>query len=59
LKEIARGRLSKEIATSLGMSVFGVQNVRRRITRKNGLKSVAQLTLYAATLQLIPEPQER
>lgn len=59
LKEIARGRLSKEIATSLGMSVFGVQNVRRRITRKTGLKSVAQLTLYAAKVQLVSGPHER
>lgn len=59
LKEIARGRLSKEIATALGMSVFGVQNVRRRITRKTGLKSVAQLTLYAAKVQLVPGPSER
>lgn len=58
LKEIARGRLSKEIATSLGMSVFGVQNVRRRITRKTGLKSVAQLTLYAAKLLLVPGPEQ-
>ncbi len=59
LKEIARGRLSKEIATSLGMSVFGVQNVRRRLTRKTGLKSVAQLTLYAAKLQLVPGAEQR
>ncbi len=59
LKEIARGRLSKEIAVSLGMSVFGVQNVRRRITRKTGLKSVAQLTLYAAKLQLVPGTEQR
>jgi len=59
LKEIARGRLSKEIATSLGMSVFGVQNVRRRITRKTGLKSVAQLTLYAAKLLLVSGAEQR
>lgn len=56
LQEIARGRLSKEIADSLGMSVFGVQNVRRRISRKTGLRTVAQLTLHAAKLHLVPEP---
>lgn len=56
LQEIARGRLSKEIADSLGMSVFGVQNVRRRIARKTGLRTVAQLTLHAAKLHLVSEP---
>ncbi len=59
LQEIARGRLSKEIADSLGMSVFGVQNVRRRISRKTGLRTVAQLTLHAAKLHLVPEPTSR
>jgi len=59
LQEIARGRLSKEIADSLGMSVFGVQNVRRRISRKTGLRTVAQLTLHAAKLHLVPEPGSR
>jgi len=43
----------------LGMSVFGVQNVRRRITRKTGLKSVAQLTLYAAKLLLVSGAEQR
>ncbi|MGH7960028.1 MAG: LuxR C-terminal-related transcriptional regulator, partial [Opitutaceae bacterium] len=56
LREIAKGRFSKEIAATLNLSVFTVENIRRRIMRKTGLKSVAELTLHALRLRLITSP---
>jgi DNA-binding NarL/FixJ family response regulator len=56
LREIAKGRFSKEIASALNLSVFTVENIRRRIMRKTGLKSVAELTLHAVRLRLISSP---
>lgn len=56
LREIAKGRFSKEIAASLNLSVFTVENIRRRIMRKTGLRSVAELTLQAVRLRLISSP---
>lgn len=56
LREIARGRFSKEIAATFNLSVFTVENIRRRIMRKTGLKSVAELTLHALRLGLISSP---
>lgn len=56
LREIARGRFSKEIAVAFSLSVFTVENIRRRIMRKTGLKSVAELTLHAVRLGLIASP---
>jgi DNA-binding NarL/FixJ family response regulator len=56
LREIARGRFSKEIAATFKLSVFTVENIRRRIMRKTGLKSVAELTLHAVRLRLITSP---
>jgi DNA-binding CsgD family transcriptional regulator len=56
LREIAKGRFSKEIAAKLDLSVFTVENIRRRIMRKTGLKSVAELTLHALRLRLISSP---
>ena len=56
LREIARGRFSKEIAAAFNLSVFTVENIRRRIMRKTGLKSVAELTLHALKLRLITSP---
>jgi DNA-binding NarL/FixJ family response regulator len=56
LREIAKGRLSKEIAATLKLSVFTVENIRRRIMRKTGLKSVAELTLHAVRLRLVDSP---
>jgi DNA-binding NarL/FixJ family response regulator len=56
LREIARGRISKEMAESLGLSVFTIENLRRRIMRKTGLHSVAELTLHAMKLGLIGSP---
>jgi DNA-binding NarL/FixJ family response regulator len=56
LREIARGRVSKEIAAMFKLSVFTVENIRRRLMRKTGLKSVAELTLHALRLRLITSP---
>lgn len=56
LREIAQGHPSKEIAATFNLSVYTVENIRRRIMRKTRLKSVAELTLHAIRLQLIPTP---
>jgi DNA-binding NarL/FixJ family response regulator len=56
LREIAKGHFSKEIAAAFNLSVFTVENIRRRIMRKTGLKSVAELTLHAVRLGLIASP---
>jgi DNA-binding NarL/FixJ family response regulator len=56
LREIAKGHFSKEIAAAFNLSVFTVENIRRRIMRKTGLKSVAELTLHAVRLRLVPSP---
>lgn len=54
LREISRGRYSKEIAIMFKLSVFTIENIRRRIMRKTGLRSVAELTLHAVKLGLAP-----
>lgn len=56
LREIAQGHPSKEIAATFNLSVYTVENIRRRIMRKTRLKSVAELTLHAVRLHLIPTP---
>ena len=53
LAGIAQGRSSKEIAAQQGLSVFTVENHRRRMMEKTGIRSVAQLTLLALELGLI------
>jgi DNA-binding NarL/FixJ family response regulator len=56
LRFVAEGQSSKEIAECLGLSVRTVENHRASITRRTGLKSVAQLTLHAVRLGLIAMP---
>lgn len=56
LRFIAEGLSSKEIAERLGLSVRTVENHRASITRRTGLRSVAQLTLHAVRLGLIEAP---
>jgi DNA-binding NarL/FixJ family response regulator len=41
------------MAAALGLSVFTIENIRRRIMQKTGLHSVAALTLHAMKLRLI------
>lgn len=56
LRAIAQGRGSKEIAAGFNLSVYTIENIRRRIMRKTGLKSVAELTLHAVGLGLVRAP---
>ncbi len=56
LRFLAEGLSSKEIAESLGLSVRTVENHRASITRRTGLKSIAQLTLHAVRLGLVEVP---
>ncbi|MBT6630267.1 MAG: response regulator transcription factor, partial [Gemmatimonadetes bacterium] len=44
---IARGRMNKEIAGDLKLSVRTVETYRERLMRKLDLHSVAELTRYA------------
>lgn len=54
LAGIARGLSSKQIAGQIGLSVFTVENHRRRICARTGLNSIAELTLLALSLGLVP-----
>ncbi len=45
---LAQGRTSKQIADALGISVHTVNNHRKRICRKSGMHSTAQLVAFAA-----------
>lgn len=53
LAGIAAGRSSKEIAENLGLSSFTVENHRRRIMDRTGIRSIAGLTLFAVELGLV------
>jgi DNA-binding NarL/FixJ family response regulator len=56
LRLVAEGLSSKEIADQLGVSVRTVENHRASITRRTGLRSIAQMTLHAVRLGLIEAP---
>jgi DNA-binding CsgD family transcriptional regulator len=56
LRFIAEGFSSKEIGERLGISVRTVENHRASITRRTGLRSIAQLTLHAVRLGLVEVP---
>ena len=56
LSGIARGLSSKEIATQLGLSVFTIENHRRRIMDRTGIHSIAGLTLLALEMGLVSLP---
>lgn len=47
LKEVARGRLNKEIADRLNISLTTVISHRKNLTEKLGVKTVSGLTIYA------------
>lgn len=53
LRHIASGLGSNAIARRLGLGVRAVNHQRAALVRKTGLKSIAQLTLYALQLGLI------
>lgn len=58
LAGIAMGKSSKVIAAELGLSIFTVHNHRRRIKAKTGLRTTADLTIYALNLGLVEEPHQ-
>ena len=58
LRCIGEGLSSKEIAARLGISVLTVNNHRASIASKTQLHSIAELTMHAARLGLIPGPEE-
>jgi len=53
LRLLGGGLLTKEIADRLGISARTVETHRASVTRKTGLRSVAQLTLHALALGLL------
>ncbi len=53
LRGLADGLSSKEISARLGISVHTVVNHRTRLTKKTGLRGVAQLSRYAVQLGLV------
>jgi DNA-binding NarL/FixJ family response regulator len=53
---LAQGLPSKAMAVQQGVSLKTINNQRAAIVRKTGLHSIAQLTMYAAQLGLIPGP---
>jgi DNA-binding NarL/FixJ family response regulator len=53
LKLTAEGNNTKEIAFELGVSVKMIEIHRMNVKKKLGLKSIAQLTTYAARIGLI------
>lgn len=56
LAAIAGGKSSKAIAAELGLSVYTVNNHRRRIKAKTGLRGTSDLTLHALRLGLVNDP---
>lgn len=56
LRLLAAGLPSKGIAAELGVSLKTINNQRAAIANKTGLRSIAQLTLHAVQLGLIPGP---
>ena len=55
---LAAGLSSKEIAARQNVSLKTVHNYRASIAAKTGLHSIAQLTMHAARLGLIPGPTD-
>jgi DNA-binding NarL/FixJ family response regulator len=56
LQLLAEGRTSKEVASSLGISVLTAGTHRNAIMRKLGLHNVAQLVRYAVSQNIISVP---
>ncbi|MGI9254575.1 MAG: response regulator transcription factor [Thermomicrobiales bacterium] len=56
LRLVAEGLSSREIAARLELSLRTVENHRANISRRTGIRSVAQFTLLAARLGLISTP---
>jgi DNA-binding NarL/FixJ family response regulator len=58
LTYIGEGLPTREIAERLNVSMKTVNNVRSNIAAKTGHHSIAQLTMHAARLGLIPGPHD-
>jgi len=56
LRCLAQGLSSKEIAATLGVSVYTVANHRSRLMKKTGLHRAAQLSLYAVRNGMLAQP---
>lgn len=52
---VAQGKMNKEIAEELHISIHTVISHRKNITRKTGIKSVSGLTVYALLNNLVSE----
>jgi len=52
---VAKGKMNKEIADDLHISIHTVMSHRKNISRKTGIKSVSGLTVYALLNNLIDE----
>ena len=57
LVAVAKGMMNKEIADQMNISIHTVISHRKIITRKNGIKSVSGLTVYALLNNLIDEKE--
>jgi DNA-binding NarL/FixJ family response regulator len=57
LRLVAEGHSTRQIAEQLGLSTRTVENHRANISRRTGIRSVAQFTLLAARLGLIATVQ--
>ncbi len=53
LTEIVNGKLNKEIAESLDISIHTVVRHRKNITMKTGIRSQSGLTIYAITKNIV------
>jgi DNA-binding CsgD family transcriptional regulator len=54
LEWIGQGKTSKQIADTLNLSVYTVNNHRKHICKKANLHSTAQLVAYAVTQSAKP-----
>jgi len=52
---VAKGKMNKEIADELNISIHTVISHRKNISRKTGIKSVSGLTVYALLNNMIDE----
>jgi FixJ family two-component response regulator len=57
--EVARGRLSKQIAGDIGIAEATVKVHRSRLMRKMNARSLPALSRMADKLKLVPEEQQR
>ncbi|HCY73461.1 MAG TPA: DNA-binding response regulator, partial [Rikenellaceae bacterium] len=59
LVKVAQGKLNKEIADELNLSVYTVMTHRKNITKKTGIRTVAGLVVYAMLNNLLDAPSTK